>query len=577
MSPGIRQLGTPARPCLRALTWLDTPICLASAFALVAAIVLAKAWVSEDAFITYRVIDNLVAGHGLRWNVDERVQVFTHPLWALLQVPLFRATGDPVLSGLLLSVLCTGGAIVLAWLSVIRDRARFIPLVAVPLALSHAFTDYSTSGLENPLSHLLIAAFACLSLRAGARVPWFWLTCVVSLTLVNRMDAGLIVVPCLAGLLLARRRDVAWRAVIAGALPVALWEGFSVVYFGFPFPNTAYAKLGTGIDPGPLAVQGALYLVDLVRRDAASAGVLVLGLAAAASDAVAARSEQLRVRDREAWQRALVGATLGLGLVIHTLYTVAIGGDFMLGRFFSGPVLLAAILAARGARRVGVGGAAAAAGLLAAAALASAVVRSSSDDLVWSGIADEREGYAQTNSLLRAGAPADSPLEHAWFVQGRDLRRAAAARRAPGVRFVVPRAGVGMLGYAAGPDVTIIDVLGLGDPLLARLPISRKEGWRIGHFIRALPEGYVHARATGDLGRMPPALRDYYRRLRLVVSGPVFDPARLCEVARFNLGRNAAILERYLAGTAANVRGRRGRAGSAPGSASGPGQQGGSR
>ena len=42
------------------------------------------AWVAEDAFITFRAVDNLLAGHGPVWNIGERVQVYTHPLWYLL-------------------------------------------------------------------------------------------------------------------------------------------------------------------------------------------------------------------------------------------------------------------------------------------------------------------------------------------------------------------------------------------------------------------------------------------------------------------------------------------------------------
>ena len=42
------------------------------------------AWLSDDAYITFRTIDNFVNGYGLRWNIAERVQSFTHPLWLLL-------------------------------------------------------------------------------------------------------------------------------------------------------------------------------------------------------------------------------------------------------------------------------------------------------------------------------------------------------------------------------------------------------------------------------------------------------------------------------------------------------------
>jgi len=42
------------------------------------------AFVCDDAFITFRSADNFVRGFGLRWNVGERVQVCTSPLFALL-------------------------------------------------------------------------------------------------------------------------------------------------------------------------------------------------------------------------------------------------------------------------------------------------------------------------------------------------------------------------------------------------------------------------------------------------------------------------------------------------------------
>jgi hypothetical protein len=48
---------------------------------LYAVVVVWKAWVCDDAYITFKTVDNFVEGYGLRWNVLERVQVHTHPLW----------------------------------------------------------------------------------------------------------------------------------------------------------------------------------------------------------------------------------------------------------------------------------------------------------------------------------------------------------------------------------------------------------------------------------------------------------------------------------------------------------------
>ncbi len=57
---------------------------IAAALALFLLELIRTAWVCDDAYITFRTVDNFVHGYGLRWNVDERVQGFTHPLWMLV-------------------------------------------------------------------------------------------------------------------------------------------------------------------------------------------------------------------------------------------------------------------------------------------------------------------------------------------------------------------------------------------------------------------------------------------------------------------------------------------------------------
>jgi arabinofuranosyltransferase len=47
-------------------------------------VLLRTAWVDEDAYITFRTISNFFAHQGLVYNVGERVQAFTHPLWLFL-------------------------------------------------------------------------------------------------------------------------------------------------------------------------------------------------------------------------------------------------------------------------------------------------------------------------------------------------------------------------------------------------------------------------------------------------------------------------------------------------------------
>src|SRR5579859_6307782 len=57
---------------------------------LVLAAVVRRAFATDDAYITFRTVDNVIHGYGLTWNVAERVQAFTSPLWMMLvAVPAF--------------------------------------------------------------------------------------------------------------------------------------------------------------------------------------------------------------------------------------------------------------------------------------------------------------------------------------------------------------------------------------------------------------------------------------------------------------------------------------------------------
>ncbi len=41
-------------------------------------------WVQDDAFINFRIIGNLLAGHGPVFNIGERVEAYSDPLWLFL-------------------------------------------------------------------------------------------------------------------------------------------------------------------------------------------------------------------------------------------------------------------------------------------------------------------------------------------------------------------------------------------------------------------------------------------------------------------------------------------------------------
>ena len=135
----------PFRPSFgRIASWLLA----ASALALGAA----RVWVADDAYITFRHINQLLAGNGLTYNTLEHVEGFTHPLWAVLLCG-FGWLGAPI-SGAAVAMNLGCAAVLLAMVAW-SDQDNG-PLAMALLVSCSGFIDFSTSGLETPLTMLLV-------------------------------------------------------------------------------------------------------------------------------------------------------------------------------------------------------------------------------------------------------------------------------------------------------------------------------------------------------------------------------------------------------------------------------------
>ena len=252
-------------------------------FVVAYAVVLVRtAWMCDDAYITLRTIDNFVQGYGLVWNVGERVQVYTHPLWMFLISAFYAFTREPYYTTLVISMLLSlSTAVLLLWVS--RDNVYTLSLVGLLLVGSKAFVDYSTSGLENPLAHLLLAVFFIILCSYQQPTPRQALSLGVlaGLVMFNRLDHSLLVIPgLLATALRLQRREIV-RMLAAAGLPVVGWTIFSIIYYGFPFPNTFYAKQTAGIPRIEYLERGLVYLIETGIVDGLTLLGIVIGLSIA--------------------------------------------------------------------------------------------------------------------------------------------------------------------------------------------------------------------------------------------------------------------------------------------------------
>ena len=85
--------------------WLALAIGLV--FPAITWLVLSHAWFTDDAYFSFRSVDNFVSGYGLTWNVQERVQGYTHPLWVLLLSLFYFFTHEIYLTTIFISLALT--------------------------------------------------------------------------------------------------------------------------------------------------------------------------------------------------------------------------------------------------------------------------------------------------------------------------------------------------------------------------------------------------------------------------------------------------------------------------------------
>lgn len=498
-----------------------------------------NAWVVEDAYISFRVVDNAVNGYGLRWNVDERVQVFTNPLWTLLHIPLYYITGEEFYTGIGVSMFFSCAAFLILATLIFRKPLLFFTILVLPLILSKAFREYAISGLENPFTFFMIALCVMKVVEQKKQWPWLPMVLIATFAALNRLDTILLFIPLLAFHCIKDIKSLPYAKLFIRVMPLIAWFLFSLLYYGFLFPNTKYAKLNTGFSQHVYIEQGVRYGLHLLHNDPLTASVILLGLLFTLYQTIKA----LRQKDLLTYNIA----ALGWGGVLYSAYVIYIGGDFMSGRFWSTVFFLyIALFAVSGytlSDRLRPKYIAMFTGMLLLTFFLRDITKYQ-EITTEHHISDERAFYdhhlalfSKEPMLMRADGWSQKGIEHANTAQ---------KLRDTGKTFVAIEGSVGRMGYFAGPEVVFVDWLAITDPLLARLPANMAE-FRIGHLAREIPEGYIHARETGDLGKMHPALQEYYQALRSITTDPVFASQRLETLLRFHLGQYDHLKHAYLA------------------------------
>ncbi|HEX8230221.1 MAG TPA: hypothetical protein VF826_13035 [Chloroflexia bacterium] len=326
-------------------------------------------WQIDDAYISYRYAWNLAHGNGLVYNPVEVVEGYTNFLWTLVASGAIWAGLSPAGVALVGTIACSMGILGVTYRlarRLIADRPIWALLPVTLLAVDSALLTYGPrgSGIEAvPFAFLALAPVMALwaapvkGWRVGAGV-------VLGLASLTRPE-GLLVAVLLLGARawLDRREGLPYRMLLMWSLvpflaivvPYQLWR---VTFYGYPFPNTFYAKTGTNL---AVIGRGAGYAWQF-----AEGHWLPVALALACLVLLAWGWLSRRRTPKEAAPDAddispkalnySLAAVLGLLVLVYAGYVVYVGGDWFPSERFFVPLLAPVALLATGGAYVLVSG-----------------------------------------------------------------------------------------------------------------------------------------------------------------------------------------------------------------------------
>ncbi|MEN8160335.1 MAG: hypothetical protein ABFS41_09720, partial [Myxococcota bacterium] len=250
---------------------------------------------TDDANITFVYARNLANGDGLVFTPGhERVEGFTSAGWMLVCSAVFWLLPwrEPALLAVSIALAAATAAAQLALVRTLFAGSRLAVALALGwLVATPAFWAWTTVSL---MDVALFAAFVhgmTLTLvgtltGGGPRAKWGLAACCAAAVLTRPESMALVPGVLLVGVLGGRARAPDLRAAVRPVLPaIAAFAGtllaltlFRLAYFGYPLPNTYYAK----VPPSRAfaAMEGLDYLVGFAL-DQPLVLLLVPGLVAA--------------------------------------------------------------------------------------------------------------------------------------------------------------------------------------------------------------------------------------------------------------------------------------------------------
>jgi len=303
-------------------------------------------WVCDDAFITFRVADNLLNGYGPVFNVGERVEVYTHPLWLFLLTIFYYITQSIEYSSVFLGILFSSLSILfinLAWKRYLEilykkelyDKNYFFIIGSYLIVSISVFWDFVTSGLETGLVFFYLSfVFWIFIYNISNLYKDNILPIIVSLGVLIRPDLGIFFINfILLYLFILFKYEkmyiniklILFKLFLFVFLPL-VYQIFRMGYFASIVPNTAIAKSAFSfyID------RGIIYFLDFFNTYFLYFPI-ILGFILIFYF-IYEKFKTLEINEID-YKLIFFVISFLISSLLYALYVILIGGDFMHARF----------------------------------------------------------------------------------------------------------------------------------------------------------------------------------------------------------------------------------------------------
>ena len=307
-------------------------------------------YINDDILLTIRTVLNFINGHGPVFNLGERVQAYTHPLWFFILSGVIYITQEIfytlIFTNAFFSVLAI--YIIIKAYDFHKLSFKLFFLFLFSLSLSVCFVDYTSSGLENGLGFFLFS----LLLYCTNKNKWTFIPIISGLLFLTRMDYTLMFLPFLIYYTFCKKEPFKNKLLSLSCFFALTggWLFFSLVYYGSLFPNTYFAK--TLIDSHwsfPL-INAENYYKVFIDKDLFSFLCIISFLTygfyktfrfkiipayTKIKSKLFSNIQPMPTKNIDTNQ-----ILIPISVLLYLLYIVWIGGDFMMGRFFSIPFFI---------------------------------------------------------------------------------------------------------------------------------------------------------------------------------------------------------------------------------------------